>query len=163
MNKNPRLQAFLAEQFAAIREIIELLQDTLKNTTWEHAYLTAAGTYLSNIYMGVESCLKMALETEGWHIAKNDYWHKTLLELAQEKGLIPLNEYKTVRGMLSFRHFIVHGYVSTLREHDIRQNASEAINSFYNIEDWLMKRYAVTEWDISEAKKRRLAERMQFR
>jgi uncharacterized protein YutE (UPF0331/DUF86 family) len=156
------LQLFLAEQLAAIREVIGLLQDTLKNAVWEHTHLTAAGTYLGNIYMGIESCLKMSLESDGCRIAKDDRWHRTLLELASEKDLIPLNEYKIVRGMLAFRHFFVHGYAPTLREHDIRQNAAEAINCFYNIEDRLKERYSVTERDINETEKRRLAERAQF-
>jgi len=80
----------------------------------------------------VESTLRLLVEEiEGEKLQKNDRWHQVLLEKSYEYDLIPEEKYKTIRGMLNYRHFYVHGYAVELDETIIRQRAPEAIEAFY--------------------------------
>jgi uncharacterized protein YutE (UPF0331/DUF86 family) len=47
-------------------------------------------------------------------------WHKELLQVAAETGIISTGLHETLSDYLSFRHFFVHAYSFTLRWEEIK-------------------------------------------
>ena len=64
-----------------------------------------------------------------------------------EKG-VPIYE-RTTRGMLSYRHWDIHGYSMETREELIRKNTPEAIKAFRIFVGHLQKRFDIPDIDIN--------------
>ena len=110
VNLNDKLKQFLCNEWDVARQTIVNLRENLAEISpWRHPFLTSSGTYLGDIYKVLENSLRMLTEEiEGEKLQKNDRWHQSLLEKSYEYGLIPEGDYKTIRGMLNYRHFYVH-------------------------------------------------------
>ena len=88
------------------------------------------------LYNAVENSLRVIVENiENKKIIKNDRWHQTLLEKGCEYDLIPIKAYRTIRGMLEFRHVVIHGYSKDFKEDKIREYIPDAIEAFYAFEE----------------------------
>ena len=124
---------FLRSEWDIADQTIMILRENLAVLSpWPHQYLTSSGAYLGDIYKVVEKTLRTLVEEiEAKKLPKNERWHQTLLEKSYEYCLIPEENYKTLRGMLRYRHLYVHGYAVKLDEEIIRQRAPEAIEAFY--------------------------------
>ena len=142
---NDKLKQFLCSEWNIAGKIIANLRENLAEIPpWRHPFLTSSGTYLGDIYKVVENSLRMLTEEiEGRKLQKNDRWHQSLLEKSYEYGLIPEDHYKTIRGMLGFRHVYVHGYAVQLDEKNIRQRAPEAIDAFYAFENHIRTKFDI--------------------
>ena len=133
VNLSDDSKRFLCSEWdRAFRTAAKLRENLAESSAWKHQYLTSSGAYLGDLYKAVESTLRLLVEEiEGEKLQKNDRWHQVLLEKSYEYDLIPEEKYKTIRGMLNYRHFYVHGYAVELDETIIRQRAPEAIEAFY--------------------------------
>ncbi len=78
--------------------------------------LAAIGTFLHNIYNGIENILKQILHAKDIEIPKTDAWHKDLLNLSVSKGIISESLSDKIYEYLTFRHFFVHAYGFMLEE-----------------------------------------------
>jgi len=78
--------------------------------------LAAMGTFLHNIYNGIENILKQKLKLSGVQITKGANWHKELLNLSVLNGIISADLSDELYEYLAFRHFFVHGYGFMLEE-----------------------------------------------
>jgi hypothetical protein len=103
----------------------------LAEAEWKRVQITAMGAYLGDIYKAVEHSLRTLVEEiDGKKVEKNEFWHKNLLERSLELDLIPIEDYKTIREMLNFRHVFIHGYAVTLNAEIIKKESPEVINVF---------------------------------
>jgi uncharacterized protein YutE (UPF0331/DUF86 family) len=137
---------FLCEHWKNAEETILVLQENLSEPApWKHQYLTSSGTYLGDIYKAIEYSLRTLVEEiDGQKLIKDDKWHKNLLEKSIEYSLIPVNNYKIIREMLSYRHFFVHGYSVKLDETIIRDSAPLAIEAFHSFVKHIQNEFDIT-------------------
>ncbi len=78
--------------------------------------LAAIGTFLHNIYNGIENILKQILKAKELEIPSSDSWHKDMLNLAASLGIVSERLSDNLYEYLTFRHFFVHAYGFMLNE-----------------------------------------------
>ena len=82
--------------------------------------LAAIGTFLHNIYNGIENILKQIVRLKSVEMPKSDSWHKELLNLSVSKGIISEELSDQLYEYLTFRHFFIHSYGFMLEEKHLR-------------------------------------------
>ena len=78
--------------------------------------LAAIGTFLHNIYNGIENILKRIVVSKKLEIPASATWHKDLLELSLSMGIISEKMSDELYKYLTFRHFFIHAYGFMLEE-----------------------------------------------
>jgi uncharacterized protein YutE (UPF0331/DUF86 family) len=78
--------------------------------------LAAIGTFLHNIYNGIENILKQTVRLKDIEIPKSESWHKELLNLSVSKEIISEELSDQLYEYLIFRHFFIHSYEFMLEE-----------------------------------------------
>lgn len=115
---------FLEEECKSVAEAVSLVEDLLARETLSNHETVALGTYLHNIYSGIERLLRCLLEER--HeicLGAGPTWHKDLLRRAQEVGVLSLDQFEGFLRLLAFRHVHVHGYGHMLDETRLREVA----------------------------------------
>ena len=97
---------------AALRNLEETMARPIKTVV----ELAAMGTFLHNVYNGIENILKQTLKLRSIQLAKGENWHKELLNLSVEHGVISAETSDELYEYLTFRHFFVHAYGFMLEE-----------------------------------------------
>jgi uncharacterized protein YutE (UPF0331/DUF86 family) len=87
--------------------------------------LAAIGTFLHNIYNGIENILKQTLRLKNFNIPTSDSWRKDLLNLSVSKGIISEELSNQLYEYLTFRHFFVHSYGFMLEESHLKGLATD--------------------------------------
>jgi len=137
----------LRKQILAERENVETALNHLKyamerkdKTVIE---LAAVGTFLHNIYNGIENILKQILISKHKEIPASATWHKELLSLSVSTEIISEGLSDELYKYLTFRHFFVHAYGFMLEEihlEDLGANIPKVWSEFLSeIEDFLKK------------------------
>ena len=108
------------QQILAERENVEIALGNL-NFAWGRQdktiiELAAIGTFLHNIYNGIENILKRIILSKSIEIPSSATWHKDLLILASSIGAISETLSDDLHEYLSFRHYFVHAYGFMLEE-----------------------------------------------
>ena len=107
----------------------------------EFLELAGVATILHNFYNGIENILKLILIEKNIPLPNGSSWHKDLLELAEEKGIISKSTRERVGEYLSFRHFFSHAYALDLyaeRLEPLVKNIKQVYSYFKNdISDFL--------------------------
>jgi len=135
---------FLCKHWAVAFLTIEEMENMLQKDAWNIMETGGMGSALGDIYKAVEHSLENIIkETSGRNMAKDEKWHQKLLEEGVREGLIPDEIRKTIRGMLSYRHWDIHGYSMETREELIRKNTPEAIKAFRIFVSHLQNRYDI--------------------
>ncbi len=122
MLKNPGFvfMGSLPRQIIAEVENVELslrnLEETMARQTKTIVELAAMGTFLHNIYNGIENILKQVLKLKNIQINRGDNWHKELINLSIANGFISSDLSDELYEYLAFRHFFVHAYGFMLEE-----------------------------------------------
>lgn len=118
----------LSKQILAEKENVEIalsnLNEVMTREKKSIVELAAMGTFLHNIYNGIENILKQSLSAKGVEIPKTETWHKDLLNLSVSLGIIPENLSLKLYEYLSFRHFFVHAYGFMLEESPLEDLAN---------------------------------------
>ncbi len=135
----------LNRQVLAEKENVEIalsnLQDTMARDEKTVIELAAIGTFLHNIYNGIENILKQILKSKDVEISKSATWHKDLLNLSAAQGIVSENLTNELYEYLAFRHFFIHAYGFMLNEaqlEDLANNIPEVWHQFMaEIEDFL--------------------------
>lgn len=132
MRVDEKSTRFLVETWAIVRDhTITTILEELEHPVWSKAEAAGVGAYLADIYMAMEQTLRTLIErVYGEKPVKDASWHERLLRRGFELELVPREIEQTVKGMLKYRHRMVHGYSSMLDERIIRKNAPEAIHAF---------------------------------
>lgn len=102
-----------------------IMEECLGKNDWSAVELAGCGKFLSDMYMGYENIFRALLEGRGIHLFKGEHWHSDLLQRAIEEGIVPYGWEERLRGMLSFRHFQIHGYGRITNEQKLRANLAE--------------------------------------
>ena len=103
----------------------------LSLTSWDEDQTTAFGTYIQNVYMGLERILQYLLMEKGENLPKSPSWHYDLLELAGSCGFIPPQAEPVLESLMKYRHRHVHGYGHMLNEAKLRELAVPIAETFH--------------------------------
>ncbi|RLG29254.1 hypothetical protein DRO03_07720 [Methanosarcinales archaeon] len=110
----------LHKQIRAEEENVEIALGNLKQTIEREEKtvieLAAIGTFLHNIYNGVENILKQIIVANGGELPMSGTWHKDLLNLSVSMGIISEELSDELYRYLTFRHFFVHAYGFMIEE-----------------------------------------------
>lgn len=110
----------LHKQILAEKENVEITLNNLKYAMSKNEKsvieLAAIGTFLHNIYNGMENILKRIIVAKNVEISKSGTWHKDLLNLSASMGVISEKLSDELYEYLTFRHFFVHAYGFMLEE-----------------------------------------------
>lgn len=101
------------ENISIVLEKLEKIKDKPNKTEVE---LAGMGTFLHNIYTGIENILKQILSDKRISIPTSDSWHNDLLKLAADKEIITEDTKRQLGKFLAFRHFFIHAYSFMLEE-----------------------------------------------
>lgn len=110
----------LPRQILAEKQNVEAALDNLKEAMARAKKsaieLAAIGTFLHNIYNGIDNILKQIVRLKSVEMPKSDSWHKELLNLSVSKGIISEELSDQLYEYLTFRHFFIHSYGFMLEE-----------------------------------------------
>jgi uncharacterized protein YutE (UPF0331/DUF86 family) len=110
----------LRKHIRAEGENVEIALDNLKQTIEREEKtvieLAAIGTFLHNIYNGVENILKQIIVAKGSELPMSDTWHKDLLNLSVFMGIVSEELSDELYRYLTFRHFFAHAYGFMIEE-----------------------------------------------
>ncbi|MBN2488297.1 MAG: hypothetical protein JXA98_04655 [Methanosarcinaceae archaeon] len=127
----------LHRQILAEKENVEIalenIQYTISREEMSVVELAAIGTFLHNIYNGIENILKRIAVAQNVDIPKSDTWHKDLLGLSLSTGIISNELSDKLYEYLTFRHFFIHAYGFMLEEshlEDLVNNIPEIWSQF---------------------------------
>ena len=76
--------------------------------------LAGVGALLHNFYNGIENILKQIFQSRAYSVPQGESWHRDLLILAVEKGVLSADMLNDLKTYLAFRHFFRHGYATAL-------------------------------------------------
>ena len=99
-----------------VETALDNLNKALARTNKSTIELAAIGTFLHNIYNGIENILKQTVRLKSIEIPKSESWHKDLLNLSASKGIISEEMSDQLYEYLTFRHFFIHSYGFMLEE-----------------------------------------------
>ena len=118
----------LSKQVLAEKENVDIALSNLKKAMDREeksvVELAAIGTFLHNIYKGIENILKQILKIKDVEVPKSDTWHKDLLNLSVSLGVISEKLSDELYEYLTFRHFFVHAYGFMLEEDPLEDLAN---------------------------------------
>jgi len=110
----------LRKHIRAEEENVEIalgnLKQTIKREEKTVIELAAIGTFLHNIYNGVENILKQIIVAKGGELPMSSAWHKDLLNLSASMGIVSEELSDELYRYLTFRHFFVHAYGFMIEE-----------------------------------------------
>ena len=137
----------LRKQIRAEEENVEIALNNPKYTAEREEKtvieLAAIGTFLHNIYNGIENILKQIVVAKNVEVPRSDTWHKDLLNLSISMGIISEGLSDELYRYLTFRHFFVHAYGFMLEEthlEDLVDDIPEIWSRFLSeIENYLKK------------------------
>ena len=115
------------ENISTVLTELEKIKDKQNKTGVE---LAGTGTFLHNFYTGVENILKLILTTRGVSIPTSSSWHRDLLILASDEGIITGNTRKQLAKYLGFRHFFVHSYGFLLDEEELKMLTDDVFDTY---------------------------------
>ena len=108
------LKAKIEAEYENIDRLILELPEKERLPFLEFLQLAGVATIIHNFYNGIENILKLILNEKNIPLPKGGSWHKDLLELAEEKGIITKSTREQIGEYLSFRHFFSHAYALDL-------------------------------------------------
>ena len=100
-----------ADHIGKTMESLLRIYDTGKATDdYNEAEVIAISTLLMNLYTGFETIIRHITEGTGHKLIKSGSWHKDLLNVATESGIISRDMRDMLIKYMAFRHLHVHGY-----------------------------------------------------
>lgn len=118
----------LPRQLLAEKENVDMAMSNLKEALSREEKtvieLAAIGTFLHNIYNGIENILKQILKSKGIAVPKSDTWHKELLSLSVSQEILSEQLADSLYEYLTFRHFFIHAYGFMIDEDQLKDLAN---------------------------------------
>ncbi len=120
--------AELRERVLAEKENVELsltnLIEAMSRKERTVIELTAAASFVHNVYNGIENILKQVLAARSIEVARAGAWHQELLKRAVAEKVVSNELAQELKEYLGFRHFFVHGYGFMVTEEPLQDLAS---------------------------------------
>ncbi len=91
------------------------------------------GALLHSFYNGIENVLKQVLVSRGAKLPDGPSWHRDLINVAGDSGVLSKNLAEDLRRYLAFRHFFGHGYAVGLlidRMEPLARDANRVFSRF---------------------------------
>jgi uncharacterized protein YutE (UPF0331/DUF86 family) len=101
-------------EFENIELLLKKIPSSEKLPRLSFLELAGVATLLHNFYNGIENILKQICKTKNIHLPTGNSWHRDLLNLAVEEGVISLSMRDKLGEHLAFRHFFIHAYALDL-------------------------------------------------
>ena len=139
-----RIREYFEAEFENIDTVVSELFSLViaEKSGYSIAELAAVATFIHNVYNGIENILKRVLSFKQIKMRDTPTWHKDLLKVSSDKGIISNDLYNALSRYLSFRHFFVHAYSFTLRWEDLeplvdslRETLNEVKSAIYGYID----------------------------
>jgi uncharacterized protein YutE (UPF0331/DUF86 family) len=107
---------------------------------WDLNNTIVMAAILGDVYMSIERVFRLFVENV-YHkkIIKDESWHKRLINIANESGLIPEGTESTIQDLRKFRHLIINGYHIKLTEKIIREKIPTAIESYLKLKNHIYR------------------------
>jgi uncharacterized protein YutE (UPF0331/DUF86 family) len=121
---------FVASELDSLAIPLSRIVRLLAVPTWDEDQMTAFGTYVQNIYTGMERILQYLLKERGEAVPKSPMWHYELLKLGYSRGLVPTEARPVLENLMKYRHRHVHGYGHMLNEAKLRELAAPIPDMF---------------------------------
>ncbi len=126
-----------------ISKVLSELEKVKDKPEKEVVVLAGIGSFLQNIYTGIENILKQLLQHIGIDIPPSPAWHKNLLDISVEHDFITKETQDRIGKYLYFRHFFTHAYGFMIEEKRLQPLVAD-IFSVYDefkteIENYLQK------------------------
>jgi len=109
-----KLKEKIETEYEYIDKLIIELPDKGKLPFLQFLELAGVATILHNFYNGIENILKLSLKEKNVPLPESESWHKELLKLAVEKGIISKKTMIKLGEYLAFSHFFSHAYAIEL-------------------------------------------------
>jgi uncharacterized protein YutE (UPF0331/DUF86 family) len=116
---------FIESELAQIKIPVSRIARLLAVPSWDEDQTTAFGTYVQNVYSGIERILQYSLKKRGENIPKSQMWHYDLLKTSCAFGLVPLETQPVLENLMKYRHRHVHGYGHMIDESKLRELARQ--------------------------------------
>lgn len=97
-----------------IDRLLKALPDSQELSTLSVLELAGVATLLHNFYNGIENIVKQILLDKNKIIPPGPSWHKDLLTLSVQNGIISESMKARLGEYLAFRHFFSHAYALDL-------------------------------------------------
>ena len=107
-----------------VNVVLDSLEEAMARREKSVVELAAIGTFLHNIYNGIENILKQILHAKDVDIPKSDTWHKDILNLSVSRKIISEKLSDEFYEYLTFRHFFIHAYGFMLEESQLEDLAN---------------------------------------
>jgi len=107
------LDRALRHEFAGIEKEAALasrLNIVRSQSELDDVQIRAAAAAIHSVYTGIERCLILLCKQDGVAIPASAQWHRSLLSIAQEAGLISEDLHSAMDEFVAFRHFFRHAY-----------------------------------------------------
>jgi uncharacterized protein YutE (UPF0331/DUF86 family) len=124
------LPDFVASELNLIKIPVSRIARLLREPSWDEDQTTAFGTYVQNVYTGIENILQYILKEKGENIPKSPMWHYDLLKTSDACGLVPSETRPVLENLMKYRHRHVHGYGHMLDELKLRELAAQISDVF---------------------------------
>ena len=127
------LRAIIAAEEAYVEKALADIDGALGRDNIGTIELAAIGSFLHNMYSGMENILKRLLKARDIALPEGATWHKNLIGCAVDAGILPQNVADDLFEYLGFRHMFIHGYCFMLEaEHllPLARKARPAWNRF---------------------------------
>ena len=103
--------------------------------------LAGVATLLHNFYNGIENIFKRILIEKGISIPQGSAWHKELLNLSEQEGIITPNMKQRLGEFLAFRHFFSHAYALDLYAERMEPLVKSAFELYKEFKIEISKQY----------------------
>ncbi|MDR1915466.1 MAG: hypothetical protein LBQ58_02705 [Synergistaceae bacterium] len=138
------LPDFIASELNLIKIPVSRIARLLLAPSWDEDQTTAFGTYVQNVYTGIERILQYLLREKGENIPKSPMWHYDLLKTSYAYGLVPQGTQPAIENLMKYRHRHVHGYGHMLDELKLRELAAPISDVFELFDKHITNLYKIS-------------------
>lgn len=121
---------YVAAEMENIARTLENIPPVSKCPDLSVLELAGVAALLHSFYNGIENVLKQVLQSQGLEIPQGDSWHRDLLALARDEGIITADTFAFLKSYLGFRHFFAHAYALDLQAPRLEALVTNAHNTF---------------------------------
>jgi len=129
------LRERVESEYEAVEEILRTLPQSSHLPELSVLELAGVAALLHNFYNAIENILKQVFNVECLPIVDGPAWHRDLLMVALERGILSGTAVESLRRFLAFRHFFSHGYALDLDPQRMEPLVADATATFAAVKE----------------------------